>query len=135
MVNQQNRQIQLVGKALDLSYFLVVACIRGIVSRLADDLKGVDDNKRKVGVFFFEVHQLRNQPVIQRIGFKGQKEISRALVGDGIQAVVDASVAVFQAEIENCARMDFQPPQRLSLGDMQGKVECHPRLADLWCPG
>ena len=41
MVNQQNRQIQLVGKALDLSYFLVVACIRGIVSRLADDLKGI----------------------------------------------------------------------------------------------
>ena len=93
MVNQQNRQIQLVGKTLDLSYFLVVACVRSIVSRLADDLKGVDDNKRKVGVFFFEVHQLRNQPVIQRIGFKGQKKISRAFnesrVGSECEVLVE----------------------------------------------
>ena len=75
MVNSQNADAVLVGKLLEPTDDLIVACIAVcLAADLADFLHGVDDNEPGVGVFPHEVLKLLVQPVsnLARSGCKVQ---------------------------------------------------------------
>ena len=97
----------------------------------ADELEGVDGDQRECRVLTLEIPK----PVADT-AFDGSASGSEIhpvgnVVRDGIQALLDPSLAVFQAEVEHISPRHVKPPQGRSLGDVDAEVKHQPRFAYL----
>ena len=101
VVDKQDSNPVLVCQLLEDTQVTVVAGVWiGIVDAAPDALERVDDDERCVMVRGKEPLDLLLQPAVQLFRHGSEEQIRRRIVGDIQQTVLDAAVAVLQAEVE-----------------------------------
>ena len=68
---------------------------------------------------------------MQFLGHGGEAQICWGVVRDIQQAVLDAGVAVLQAEVEDATPKSREIPDRLSFGDAQAEPQSQPGFSHL----
>ena len=118
MVDEQKADAELVGKLLEDTKLGVVTAVGNIWSGCTDELKGVDGYEGYLRVLPFEL----TEPIADS-AFDGGASRSKIqpfgnVVRDGVQALLNPPLAVFQAEVEHFSPCYAKPPQGRSLGDV-----------------
>lgn len=118
MVDEQKADAELVGKLLEDTKLGVVTAVGDIGSGCTDELESVDSYEGYLRVLLLEL----TEPIADT-AFDGSASRSKIqpfgnVVRDGVQALLDPSLAVFQAEVEHLSPRHVKPPQGRSLGDV-----------------
>ena len=110
----------------------VVVCV-GIDFRndVADLLQRVDDNEGGIRVFREELFDLILQIATDAAGQIGEMQGVRRVVGDLKQTVLDAGVAVLQAQVEDGSLRRWKAPHWLALRYAKAHPERQPGFAGL----
>ena len=103
MVYQQNRNVQLVGELLQLSYLVVVVGVRDVGSAVSYDLKCIDGDQRRVCMLCNEAFDLLAESIGKRSGRRCKESVGRHLAGDAVGPLLYAAERIFKAEIQRRA--------------------------------
>ena len=118
MVDEQKADSKLVGKLLEDTKLGVVTAVGDLGRGRTDELEGVDSYEGHLRVLTLEI----TEPIADS-AFDGGASRSKTqpfgnVVRDGVQALLDPPLAVFQAEVEHISPRHVKPPQGRSLGDV-----------------
>ena len=95
-------------------------------------LERIDDDKHCVRVCRQEALDLLLQSTLQLLRHGSEEQIWRSVVRDIQQTVLDAAVAVLQAEVEHIALGSGKVPGRLTLRHLKTEPQRQPRFPYLW---
>ena len=98
---------------------------------LPDALESVNDHQRSIWVCAKKSLDLLLQPAVQFLRHGGKAQVCWGVVCDVQQAVLDAGIAVFQAEVEDAAPESGEIPDRLSFGNTQAEPQSQPGFSHL----
>ena len=118
MVNEQKTDTELVRQLFKDSKLGVVTAVGNVGCGRANELEGVDGYEGHLRVLTLEI----TEPIADSAfdGSASGSEIHSVgnVVRDGVQALLDPPLAVFQAEVEHISSRHVKPPQGRSLGDV-----------------
>ena len=124
MMNQQNTDAVLVCQRFQRTDVLVVAGVHtAALVAGAHFLQGVNDYQPGIRIVMNKVHNLFLQSLSDTLAFGLQNQLFRCILAahKPEQTVLQAVERVLQREVQHRARLNFSPPHRLTLCDLQAK--------------